>query len=232
MQRKVTVKGTTSTVMVSPRLASSSTSSWGVRAPESEEWGVRASEEWEHRPRRRSPWTTAPGFPPFPSRFSPALRELVFRQFDNKFQATRSLSKKKVFLMSLSIFFIRVLSPALVVISSLFLLDPLLPITTLMQRDFPSWDVLQLLLLLRASDEWTLADSWYCSEVAKLIASQANDTINCLEKAMKISHYNYFMIELCYFSLHQWEIKIHMLWGKCFNVLLVMALRSLSTNAR
>ena len=26
------------------------------------------------------------------------------------------------------------------------------------------------------------------------------------------------MIELCYFSLNQWEIKIHLLWGKCFNI--------------
>ena len=25
------------------------------------------------------------------------------------------------------------------------------------------------------------------------------------------------MIELCYFSLDQWEIRIHLLWGKCFN---------------
>ena len=28
----------------------------------------------------------------------------------------------------------------------------------------------------------------------------------------------YIMIELCYFSLDQWEIKIHLLWGKCFNI--------------
>ena len=26
------------------------------------------------------------------------------------------------------------------------------------------------------------------------------------------------MAELCYFSLDQWEIKIHLLWGKCFNI--------------
>ena len=26
------------------------------------------------------------------------------------------------------------------------------------------------------------------------------------------------MIELCFFSLDQWEIKIHLLWGKCFNI--------------
>ena len=153
---------------------------WGWRGRAPRRWwsapgwppARQAPEEWEHRPRRRSPWTTAPGFPPFPSHFSPALRELVFRQFDN-FQATRSLSKKKVFLMSLSIFFIRVLSPARVVISSLFLLDPLLPITRLVQKDFPGWDALQL-LLLRASDECSLAECWYWSGIAKLIASQAN----------------------------------------------------------
>ena len=29
------------------------------------------------------------------------------------------------------------------------------------------------------------------------------DTINCLGKAMKISHFNHILIELCYFSLHQ-----------------------------
>ena len=26
------------------------------------------------------------------------------------------------------------------------------------------------------------------------------------------------MIEFCYFSLIQWEIRIHLLWGKCFNI--------------
>ena len=26
------------------------------------------------------------------------------------------------------------------------------------------------------------------------------------------------MIELCYFSFDQWEIRIHLLWGKCFNI--------------
>ena len=25
------------------------------------------------------------------------------------------------------------------------------------------------------------------------------------------------MIEFCYFPLDQWEIRIHLLWGKCFN---------------
>ena len=52
------------------------------------------------------------------------------------------------------------------------------------------------------------------------------DTMNCPEKAMKTSHLNpnqsapsiYIMIELCYFSLDQWEIRIHLLWGKCFNI--------------
>ena len=62
------------------------------------------------------------------------------------------------------------------------------------------------------------------------ISLQYKDTINCLEKAMKISHFNHIMIELCYFSLHQWEIKIHMLWGKCFNI--PHWLRSHSTNGR
>ena len=28
----------------------------------------------------------------------------------------------------------------------------------------------------------------------------------------------HIMIELCYFSLDQWEIRIHLLWGKCFNI--------------
>ena len=56
--------------------------------------------------------------------------------------------------------------------------------------------------------------------------SSAKDTRNCPEKAMKISHFNpnqsapsiYIMIELCYFSLDQWEIRIHLLWGKSFNI--------------
>ena len=26
------------------------------------------------------------------------------------------------------------------------------------------------------------------------------------------------ILELCFFSLHQWEIKIHLLWGECFNI--------------
>ena len=28
----------------------------------------------------------------------------------------------------------------------------------------------------------------------------------------------YIMKELCFFSLDQWEIRIHLLWGKCFNI--------------
>ena len=28
----------------------------------------------------------------------------------------------------------------------------------------------------------------------------------------------YIMIELCFFSLDQWDIRIHLLWGKCFNI--------------
>ena len=28
----------------------------------------------------------------------------------------------------------------------------------------------------------------------------------------------YIMIERCYFSLDQWEIRIHLLWGECFNI--------------
>ena len=28
----------------------------------------------------------------------------------------------------------------------------------------------------------------------------------------------YIMIELCYFSLDQWEIRIHLFSGKCFNI--------------
>ena len=40
----------------------------------------------------------------------------------------------------------------------------------------------------------------------------------------------YIMIELCYFSLDQWEITIHLLWGKCFNI--PHWPRSHSTNGR
>ena len=38
------------------------------------------------------------------------------------------------------------------------------------------------------------------------------------------------MIQLCYFSLDQWELKIHLLWGKYFNI--THWLRSHSTNRR
>ena len=38
------------------------------------------------------------------------------------------------------------------------------------------------------------------------------------------------MIELCYFSLDQWEVKIHLLWGKCINI--PHWLRDHSTNGR
>ena len=38
------------------------------------------------------------------------------------------------------------------------------------------------------------------------------------------------MIELCFISLDQWEIKIHLLWGKCFNI--PHWPRSHSTNGR
>ena len=59
------------------------------------------------------------------------------------------------------------------------------------------------------------------------------DTINCPEKAMKISHINpnqsvpsiYIMIELCCFSLDQWVIKIHMLWG---NISIFLTVREAS----
>ena len=54
----------------------------------------------------------------------------------------------------------------------------------------------------------------------------SKDTRNCPEKVMKISHLKsnqsahsiYIKIELCYFSLDQWEIRIHLLWAKCFNI--------------
>ena len=50
------------------------------------------------------------------------------------------------------------------------------------------------------------------------------DTMNCPEKVMKISHFNqnqsehsiYIKIELCYFSLDQWEIRIHLLLREMF----------------
>ena len=56
--------------------------------------------------------------------------------------------------------------------------------------------------------------------------NSSKDTRNCLEKVKKISHLKsnqlapsiYIMKELCFFSLDQWEISIHLLWGKCFNI--------------
>ena len=50
-------------------------------------------------------------------------------------------------------------------------------------------------------------------------STKNKDTMNCPEKAMKISLSNpnqsapsiYIMIVLCYFSLDQWEIRIHLL---------------------
>ena len=70
---------------------------------------------------------------------------------------------------------------------------------------------------------WPCAISLYWSSCYKQCVK---DTRNCPEKAMKISHFNtnqsapsiYIMIELCYFSLDQWEIRIHLLWGKSFNI--------------
>jgi len=61
--------------------------------------------------------------------------------------------------------------------------------------------------------------SWDCSKThlvntsLVVFAGQFKDTRNCPEKAMKISHFNtnqsapsiYIMIELCYFSLGQYE---------------------------
>ena len=66
---------------------------------------------------------------------------------------------------------------------------------------------------------------WFKTFEIKIL-KLCKDTRNCPEKAMKISHFNpnqsapsiYIMIELCYFSLDQWEIRIHLLWGKSFNI--------------
>jgi len=81
---------------------------------------------------------------------------------------------------------------------------------------------------------WNWKNNWPLKWSAELIdwktkfdlATSSKDTRNCPEKAMKISHFNpnqsapsiYIMIELCYFSLDQWEIRIHLLWGKSFNI--------------
>ena len=41
---------------------------------------------------------------------------------------------------------------------------------------------------------------------------------NSLFQPNQIAASIYIMIELCYFSLDQWEIRIHLLWEKCFNI--------------
>ena len=87
---------------------------------------------------------------------------------------------------------------------------------------------------LQMSNDSDCVSDWPWSSMPKIFstdaADMAKDTINCLKKAMKISHFNHIMIELCYFSLHRWEIKIHMLSGKCFNI--PHWLRSHATNGR
>ena len=58
------------------------------------------------------------------------------------------------------------------------------------------------------------------------LGSPFKDTRNCQEKVKKISHLKpnqfalsiYIMKELCFFSLDQWEISLHLLWGKCLNI--------------
>ena len=47
-------------------------------------------------------------------------------------------------------------------------------------------------------------------------------------KPNQSAHSIYIKIELCHSSLDQWEIKIHLIWGKCFNI--PHCSRSLSTN--
>ena len=44
--------------------------------------------------------------------------------------------------------------------------------------------------------------------------SDENKSFNPNQSAPSI----YIMIELCYFSLDQWEIRLHLLWGKSFNI--------------
>ena len=44
--------------------------------------------------------------------------------------------------------------------------------------------------------------------------SNENKSFKPNQKAPSI----YIMVELCFFSLNQWEIKIHLLWGECFNI--------------
>ena len=41
---------------------------------------------------------------------------------------------------------------------------------------------------------------------------------NTIEQGHQIAPSIYIMIELCFFSLHQWEIRIHLPWGKYFNI--------------
>ena len=43
-------------------------------------------------------------------------------------------------------------------------------------------------------------------------------TQNFWGKIWRVGSLIYIMIELCFFSLDQWERKIHMLWGKSFNI--------------
>ena len=71
-------------------------------------------------------------------------------------------------------------------------------------------------------------DKPMCEKFEKVLTTLIcyKDTRNCQEKVKKISHLKpnqlapsiYIMKELCFFSLDQWEISIHLLWGKCFNI--------------
>ena len=63
------------------------------------------------------------------------------------------------------------------------------------------------------------SNGWYLVVLSQYEAVPGGkDTMNCPEKAMKISHFNpnqsapsiYIMKELCYFSLDQWEIRLHL----------------------
>ena len=66
----------------------------------------------------------------------------------------------------------------------------------------------------------------FCRKWAPFHWESVEDTKNYPEKAKKISNFNpnqsapsiYIMTELCYISLDQWEIRIHLLWGKSFNI--------------
>ena len=44
--------------------------------------------------------------------------------------------------------------------------------------------------------------------------SDENNPLKPIQSASSI----YITIELCFFSLDQWEIRIHLLSGKCFNI--------------